>query len=314
MENGKKVNKRRRLLLDALHTFESAARNDSFADAAAEMSVTASAVSHQIRRLEEHLDVTLFDRSGKHPILTQAGQQLARNLEPLFGQMHGAVDELKGSAQVHLSVSAMSALGASWLARRAMAFATQNRDLQLRISTSDELVDLYAENIDVGIRFGAGVYPGLVSELLTTTEAFPVCSPSFLEANRSRLRSPQGLADSVLINDESSSRNAALPTWRSWLQAAGVSRSDLRFAMTFQDPRLAQEAAVFGHGFCMGISCLVSDDIAGGRLVAPFDLKLASPFSFWIVSSPSRIESPKVVRFKEWLKRQVHPAPSPHGG
>ncbi|WP_162581606.1 LysR substrate-binding domain-containing protein [Variovorax sp. PBS-H4] len=313
MKDGKSVNKRRRLLLDALHTFESAARNGNFADAAAEMSVTGSAVSHQIRRLEEHLGLALFDRTGKYPVLTHAGQQLACNLEPLFGQLHGAVDDLKRSAQVHLSVSAMSALGANWLARRAMAFANQNKDLQLRISTTDELVDLYAGNIDVGIRFGAGVYPGLVSELLTTTEAFPVCSPSFLAANRALLRDPESLAGSILINDESSSKNAALPSWRAWLQAAGVSCSDLRFAMTFQDPRLAQEAAVAGHGFCMGISCLVSDDIADGKLVAPFDLKLASPFSFWIVSSVARAESPKVIRFKEWLKRQMSREHSLHG-
>lgn len=304
------ANKRRRLLLDALHTFESAARNDSFTEAAGELSVTASAVSHQIRRLEEHLDVQLFDRSGKHPTLTPVGKSLARNLEPLFGQMHRAVDELKTSAQVQLSVSAMSALGATWLTRRAMEFATENTDLQLRISTSDELVDLHAQGIDVGIRFGAGVYPGLVSELLTTTQAFPVCSPSFLEKYKSRWSGPEGLAHSVLIDDESSSKNESLPSWRTWLEAAGVAHPDLRFAMTFQDPRLAQEAAILGQGFCMGISCLVSDDIAQGRLVAPFDLKLESPFSFWIVSSEQRAGSAKVVRFKNWLKRNMAMEPA----
>lgn len=302
MTQPERVTKRRRLLLDALHTFESAARNRSFSDAALEMSVTSSAISHQIRRLEKHLDVDLFDRAGKYPVLTKAGERLASSLEPLFGQMHTAIDDLKTSNQNILSVSVMSAFGASWLARHAMEFAVLHPELHLRILTSDDLVDLYAENVDLGVRFGQGAYPGLVAELLSRVDMVPVCSPEFLARHRSTLQTPTDLEHTVLINDETSSRNPLLPTWIDWLEQVGAASPQARYAITFQDPRFAQEAAVAGQGFALGLSCLVRADIAANRLVAPFEHRIESPFSFWMVCSEARAQSQKVRQFKAWLR------------
>ncbi|MDN4591700.1 transcriptional regulator [Xenophilus aerolatus] len=301
MSAPKAVTKRRRLLLDALHTFESAARNSSFAGAAAEMSVTSSAISHQIRRLEKHLDVDLFDRSGKYPVLTKEGERLASSLEPLFGQMHSAIDELKTSSQTVLTVSVMGAFGATWLARGAMQFANAHPELHLRVLTSDDLVDLYAENVDLGIRFGAGAYPGLVVELLSAVDMVPVCSPEFLAHHRDALRDPGDLQHTVLIRDESASRDPRLPTWTDWLEQVGVAAPQVRCALTFQDPSFAQQAALAGQGVALGMSCLVDADIAAGRLVTPFAHRIRSPFSFWLVCSEARAATRKVASFKAWL-------------
>jgi LysR family glycine cleavage system transcriptional activator len=116
---------------------------------------------------------------------------------------------------------------------------------------------------------------------------------------------PFDLLQSVLIHDESSSRSPLLPSWTTWFERAGVPVDAMRYAITFQDPKMAQEAALAGHGFAMGMSCLVAADIAAGRLVAPFPIALPSAFSFWLVCSEARATTPKVMRFKDWIKRQA---------
>lgn len=294
---------RRRLLLDALYTFEAAARNPTFASAADELGVTASAVSHQIRRLEDHLDVTLFDRSDKRTKLTATGATLAQPLSELFGRMHSLVHDLRSENSTRLTVSVMNAFGSKWLAPRINKFCALYPDISVRLLSSDSLVDFHNDDVDVGIRFGAGVYSGLQADMLLEVEAFPVCSPSLASGVDESLDSL--LHQNLLLHDESATRAPNLPDWQSWLEQSGIDIARSAGGLVFQNPQMAIEAALAGQGIALGLSPLVEDDIRAGRLVSPFDYRQRSPFSFWLVSHPDRGNLKKIRDFRNWILREA---------
>lgn len=290
---------RKRLLLDALYTFEAAARHASFADAAQELGVTASAVSHQLKRLEEHLGATLFDRSSRGPVLTAAGQQLAKPLSEVFGRIHALVGDLREDVSNHLTISVMSAFGAKWLAPRITDFCRKHSDLSVRIVSSDILADFNNDKIDVGIRFGAGRYEGLAAELLMEVEAFPVCSPGVLRDDEENCR--ELLSRLVLLHDETALRAPGLVDWESWLRGSGHNIRANAGGLVFQNPQMALEAALAGQGLALGLSPLVEDDLRAGRLIAPCPHVQRSAFSFWVVCHPDRAGLRKISDFRHWI-------------
>src|SRR5438067_7988435 len=169
--------------LSALRAFEAAARHMSFSKAADELHVTPAAISHQIHALEEDLGVRLFHRLNRSIELTASARVLLPGLSDAFAEIHASVRRLR----VHndtgtLTVTASPSIAAKWLVLRLHRFQAQHPEIDVRISTSDEIVDLTRGDFDLAIRYGTGRYPGLEIELLLRNEVFPACSPRLLEA------------------------------------------------------------------------------------------------------------------------------------
>jgi len=286
--------------LNALRAFEAAARHLSFTKAAAELHVTQAAISHQIKTLEEHLGVSLFQRRNKAVLLTEAGQLCLPGVRDGFARLAEAVDGLRALKTDNvLSVTTSPSFAAKWLVPRLERFRAANPELDVRIDASTQLVDFARENIDAGIRYGAGSYPGLESETLFGTEVFPVCSPR-LRKGPQALRFPADLKQHTLLHTEWFAR-ADEPDWRMWLLAAGVSDVDWTRGPQFNDAALAIQAAIEGQGVALGRDALVAADLKAGRLARPFRLSVAGRFRYHLVYLPTALKRPKVALFRDWL-------------
>jgi len=177
--------------LNALRSFETAARKLSFAAAAHELFVTPAAVSHQVKTLEAYLGIQLFERHNRSVALTAMGAKLAATLYVLFADLNEALTQIKEPTEQRIRVSVLPSLAAKWLVPRLHRFEAIYPRLKVRIDTSDYLVNFAYEPIDVGLRYGAGIYPGLHVERLMAADASPVCSPRLLSGDHPPLEETQ---------------------------------------------------------------------------------------------------------------------------
>jgi LysR family glycine cleavage system transcriptional activator len=290
------------LPLDALRSFEAAARHTNFAKAAAEIGVTPSAISHQVRRLEQYIGVQLFEREQQRTRLSVEGIVLAQCLLKSFDEIQETIGSLSLVDDRSLVISVMAAFAAKWLAPRLPEFASLQPELQIKLLVNDNLTDFGAEKVDFGIRFGRGNYPGLQSTLLFPADYVPVCSPSLRSAGQSGFRY-EDLRSIRLIHDESASRAPDLPTWNTWLSTVGMGDVAGRRGLIFQSPELAIDAAISGHGAALGILPLVADDLKAGRLIIMFDERVRGPFSFWTVYPTAKRNVEKILTFAHWLEQ-----------
>src|SRR5712692_6027355 len=193
--------------LSALRAFEAAARNMSFSKAADELNVTPAAISHQIHALEEDLGVRLFHRLSRSIELTASARVLLPGLSDAFAGIHASVRRLRAHNDTGtLTVTASPSIAAKWLVLRLHRFQAQHPDIDVRISTSDDVVDLTKGDFDLAIRYGTGRYPGLAVELLLQNEVCPACSPALL-AGGPALRTPEDLRHHALIHDQAVDRD-----------------------------------------------------------------------------------------------------------
>lgn len=255
--------------LSTLPAFDAAGRHLSFTKAADELGLTHGAISRAIRNLEEQLGVRLFERGTRSVRLTPAGAAYAAEIGAALDQIGLATlaASTPRSAGV-LNVSTSDGFAGRWLVPRLHRFHREHRDIDVRLSTSGAHADFIRDGIDIAIRYGAGGYEGVVSELLAEEEVSPVCSPQLLKEKP--LRRPSDLKRHKLIHD-----NFRID-WAAWLERAGVTGVDPESGMRFDSAAYAIEAAVQGEGVLLGRSALVSADVAAGRLVRPFDLALKS--------------------------------------
>lgn len=282
--------------LNGLRAFEAAARHLSFTLAASELNVTQTAISHQIRRLEEELGIRLFIRQNRALALTPEARDYLPGVRAAFNDLRLATDRLlrKDDNKV-LTVSTLASLAAKWLLPRLTDFQEAHPGIDVRITTSTSLVDFQRDNVDAAIRYGRGQWAGLRADWLMADELFPVCSPSLLRGDEP-LRTPGDLKDFVLLHTNSGD------DWRLWLTAAGlptdISRQPgVTFDMTF----VTVQAAIDGMGVAMGRTSYVRDDIAKGRLVVPFKIALPADAGFYLVSPEGRREAPKLAAFRQWM-------------
>lgn len=296
--------------LNALRTFEAAARHLSFNAAARQLFVTPAAVSQQVRNLEAYLDVVLFRRGHRSVELTAQGRALAETLGDLFGQLDLALDRAMSRASAELRVTTMESLAAKWLAPRLHRFHRAWPDIRVRIVTGDEHANFARDGFDVGVRYGPGGYAGMHAERLMTAQAFPVCSPSLLADASSPLSEPGDLRRHTLLHDESAAGRPGVPAWSDWLQAAGAGGVDADRGPVFASIYLAQEAAVAGHGVALGIAPLVEEDLRQGRLVRPFDHALDNAYAFWLIHRDEARPRHAVEAFCRWLRDEVSGEPS----
>lgn len=284
--------------LGALRAFEAAARLRSFKRAAQELSVTPTAVSHQIRALEEHVGVRLFERRTRSVALTAAAERLFPVLRDGFDAFADAVESLRAQPPRRaLTLSATLSFTAKWLVPRMASFRQACPDLDLRLHASDDPVDLHAGLADAAIRYGRGPYPGLDAEPLIANRFAPVCSP------RLGVRAPADLRGQTLLHSEWRHPNADTPTWRRWCERAGVAGLDLDAGLRFTDESHAIQAAIAGHGVALLSLALVADDLAAGALVQPFGPSLEGYPHWWVQApGPARAD---LAALRAWLRAQA---------
>jgi len=251
--------------LNALRAFEAAARHLSYVAAADELNVTFAAVGQLVRGLEEVLGMELFHRSQAGParlVLTDHARAAIPDLQAGFDRLALAFERLKtGEARTAVSVTVPPAFADKWLLPRVERFGAQHPAYELRIDTSGRLVDLVAERIDLGIRYGGGRWPGVEATFLLRDAFFPVCSPALL-AGAHPLRGPSDLQHHSLIHDRSMAFESSFPTWRSWLQSVGVGNIDCERGLQINDSAAVIQAAIAGNGVALGRTTLVARDLA----------------------------------------------------
>jgi len=297
---------RRRLThLNALRAFEATARLGGYVDAAAELNVTPAAVGQQIRMLEGFLAVSLFERQGKKLSLTEAARSVLPDIKDAFDRLAQAMDYLKDAGRGPLvTITLPPSFAAKWLIPRIETFRVAHPEVDLRLDTTDRLIDLPRENIAIGIRYGAGRYPGLDSTLLMTERVFPVCSPSLL-SRAHKLRSPDDLANFKLIHDTTMAAHAGFPTWSTWLKAARARTMKSQSGMKINSSIMSLQSAMEGQGIALGRSVIAADDLRQGRLVKPFRLMLESGYSYYLVHAADFPLSRAASMFCQWLKAEV---------
>ncbi len=286
--------------LNALRAFEAAARHLSFTKAAEELSITPSAISHQIRGLEAHLGVRLFRRAGRSLMLTDEGQSYLPALRDAFDAIHAATSRLAvRKAAGPLTVSLLSSFAVRWLIPRLRRFQASQPEIEVRLSTAARPVDFRREDIDCAIRHGRGQWPGLTADLLLAEDLFPVCSPKLLEG-RHPLKAPRDLVHHSLFHIA-----MRRDDWQVWLNAVGIADIDPERGPVFETSDLALRAAAEGLGVAIASSALVEDDLEKGRLVAPFDVRLPTNSGYYFVVPEDRREQPKIAAFRAWLLEEV---------
>jgi len=288
--------------LSALRAFEAAARHMSFSQAADELHVTPAAISHQIHALEQDLGVKLFHRMNRSIELTVSARVLLPGLSEAFAGIQSSVRRLRAHNDTGtLTVTASPSFAAKWLVLRLHRFQEQCFEVDVRISATDNVVDLTKGDFDIAIRYGVGHYPGLEVELLLKNEVFPACSPQLL-AKSPALSTPDDLPLHDLIHDQAIERDPLVPTWPMWLKAAGVKNIPAATGLSFNNMHLALDAAIAGHGVVLAQSTIAAADLAAGRLVRLFSLALPDQFAYYIVTAPGALDRPKVRAFRDWLR------------
>lgn len=284
--------------LNGLRAFEAAARHLSFTHAATELNVTQTAISHQIKRLEDELGVKLFVRKNRALALTPQALDYLPGIRAAFNDLRTATDRLRRKdGRNVLTVSTLTSLAVKWLLPRLPAFQAAHPGVDVRITTSTALVDFNTDDVDAAIRYGRGQWPGLRTDRLMADRMFPVCSPQLRDGNKP-LKTPQDLAQHTLLHTSGGYED----DWRLWLTAAGLptelaSARSLSFDLIF----LTVQAAIDGLGVAMGRTSYVEADIAAGRLVTPFDITLPDEWGFYLVSPQARADTPKLDAFRQWL-------------
>ena len=288
--------------LHALRAFEAAARHMSFAAAAEELSLTPSAISHQIRHLEDRLGRRLFDRKPRGLALTPLGQLYFPLVRSAFEQLVQATSLVGGvgpDQQKVLTISCTPSFAMAWLIQRLPSFQAAHPEIEVRLDTSTRIVDFARDGVDVGIRFGLGQWPGVIAERLFGETLFPVCSPTLL-AEKGGVSGPADVARFTLIHVM-----PYIDDWRLWLTAAGVTGVDPERGPRFDNSFVAYRGAEEGLGMAIGRGIVLESALRSGRLVAPFDMRLASRHAYYFACAEGAERMRKVALFRRWLMAEI---------
>jgi LysR family transcriptional regulator, glycine cleavage system transcriptional activator len=290
--------------LNSLRALEAAARHGSFKEAAAELHVTPAAISQQVRLLEEHCQTRLFEREPRGLALTERALAALPLLQRAFDGLEEAANVIAPQPSPILTVSVAPSFAARWLLPRIDGFRTLHPEVDVRLDATEALARFDADDIDVAIRFGRGVYPGMRSDALMPGVAFPVCSPRLLEG-RNPLRDPADLAHHTLLHARWTEDEYA-PSWKMWLAAAGVPEITGGHSLAFSTVSLALQAAIDGHGIALAAGGLLRQDLAEGRLVRPFAAAVEPhEFGYYLVYPDRSARQRKVQTFRAWLLDEV---------
>ena len=281
--------------LNNLKAFEAAARHESFTRAAEELCVTQGAVSQQVKALEEGLGLKLFNRERQRLVITEAGRDYLAVVRDALDRIAVGTERLlqRQNAGV-LTVSTSPDFAAKWLVHRLGHFAEAHSGIDLRISATLHHVDFAREDVDLAVRHGDGNWPGLDVARLSAEQLFPVCSPKLL-AGRNRLTKPADVLKFPLIHVDDRK------DWTRWLEAAGVTGTELSHGPVLNRVSMAIDAAVDGQGIVLARVTLAATDLISGRLLRPLAEELRLSKAYWIICPKATAALPKIVTFRDWL-------------
>ncbi|MBV6841055.1 LysR family transcriptional regulator AmpR [Xanthomonas euvesicatoria] len=286
---------RPRLPLNALRAFEAAARHQNLTRAANELCVSQAALSHQIKALEQQLGTSLFHRLPRGVALTDEGAALAPVLGEAFDRIAATLERFAdGRYREVLSVGVVGTFATGWLLPRLAAFHATHADIELRLSTHNNRVDLAGEGLDLAIRFGDGDWQGQVAEAVMEAPFAPVCAPAMARG----LRVPEDLARVPLL------RSYRLDEWPQWFRAARATEVPARGSMFDSSLTLASAAAA-GAGVALLPLPMFRQDLDAGRLVCPFPITIDAG-RYWLTRLRSRPQSDAGRRLHDWLLAQQH--------
>lgn len=283
--------------MKALRALEAVGRLGSVREAADELNLTRSAVSHQLRFLEEDLGFALTERDGRGIVLTVRGERYAREVRGALRTLalahaHTAETELAG----RLTISCTPGFATYWLCPNIGRFNGDHPNINLSIVSPQRLDDVTAPGVDIFIAYGQGDWRDMWVEPLTQLQFSPVCSPTLLQQG---LREPRDLVRFPLLHlkDESD--------WVRWLAATHVAGVDPRRGIAFSDMNLTLSAAIAGQGVAMGDTIISGSALAAGMLVQPFSQTIPAPAAYYIVADPTLVEGPLAKAFLTWLRSQL---------
>ena len=294
--------------LAAIRAFEAAARTENFTAAAAELGMTQAAVSYQVKSLEERLGAPLFVREKGRARLTPLGARLLPALSGAFDAIEAAFASHRQEDETLLTVTTTHTFANTWLAWVLGAFQMEHPDLAVRLSTSNELVDLRSGDADVAIRAGRGEWDGVEKQKLFDVDFTPMASPACM-AEAIRQFGPELKAVDLLHLPLISPQDS---WWEQWFRDSGVEldgRPPPRGGLRLDNQANEGHAAMGSQGFALMTPFLWINDVAQGRLVMPFSDKISQRgWSYWLVYPTERRMVPKIKRFREWLLAEMERA------
>jgi len=284
--------------LHGLHVFEATARLLSFTEAARELCISQTAVSHQIKALEAELGTTLFRRLTRRIELTEAGKAWALELGEIFARLRALnrrLRELPHDARREVAISIIPSFGTRWLVPRLGKFLDRHPDVEVRVAASEHLADLMTDGFDLALRYGFGRYPGLVSQKLMDDSWVVVCAPALLQ--QKGLRTLKDLEKYVLLQDDSPE------AWADWLEANGPLKLRKMRRTELTDSNMLIEAALRGQGVGIARWSLAVDALRSGSLVLPFPKARTLPTgrAYYLVASRESLRRQEVLTFHDWL-------------
>ena len=280
--------------LNAVRVFEAAARLQNFTQAANEIHITQSAVSKQIKLLEEQLGCLLFIRSGPMLKLSDEGKEFQAVAEESLSIIRRGTARIRNrTANTPLTISLLPSFAHNWFLPNLASFEQAHPDISLRLAPSYHAIDLdVVSDIDLAIRLGRGNWPNLHSLQLTEDELIPVCSPSIAR----KLNDIIDIKEQRLIVDSS-----PYDEWHRWKANAGLNFTAKK-CLYLDDVNLQLSAAVDGKGICLSRKSFVANHLAFGNLVQPFELSIYSDFNFYLVCSENRLQETKIAAVYQWIK------------
>lgn len=280
----------------ALRAFEAAGRHNNFKKAAEDIDLSASAVSHQVRSLEEYLGVQLFNREGGKPKLTSAGAIYLESIQSILDKLEAATKNIsERNSRQSLVVNLFHSLASCWLIPHLPMFQKEHPDVDIKLLSTYEPIEFTSGDVDLAIRYGEGNWSGLKSDLLFQDELSLVCSPEIA----ARLPPLERAAE---IREFTQIRCSLDPSeWQDWFQRVDVEIPEFKNTLELDSRALALEAAAKGLGIAIGRIPYVIDDLDSGRLCDPYSLNLSCKQGYYLVYPEHHSNHANVACFREWL-------------
>ena len=284
----------------ALRAFHAAATHDRYRDAADSLGITESAISHQVRRLEDFLNTALIDRSGRRPKLTEAGRRYLEQIEPAILQINAATKAMlpeSGRSTVRLTLP--PSLAATWLIPMLGAFELEHPEIDLQLITTKRVVDLRRDQVELAIRYGKGAWPEVEAAFLLEETAMPVCAPGYLDPL------PQDPSPDVLREVRFITSANFPDEWEEWARAHGVELPQPTDLIVLDAMEQALQVAERGHGLAMGRRPVVDNWLERGQLVAPFGGGNPTGAAYYLCRPSATMPTASGRRLARWLTERA---------
>ena len=287
--------------LDALRIFVVAVRHLSFTEAASELHLTQSAVSHRIRGLEEELGIRLFKRLARRLELTPQGRALAHRVDQAISEIDRSVVELSRPGDTGpLKVTVLPSVASHWLIPRLARIRSRHPGVDVQVIADPRLLDLRQEGIDLAIRFGRTPHPGYAGMRLMGDRVVPVCTPELLR-QFAPVKSVDALLAMPLLHDSATNGDGSDSDWQAWLHHLGRSDAVCHAGQHFSEAGMLINAALLGLGVALARTSLVADHVASGALVCPLKLAAPTAYSYYLLSPSELADRPKIAMFRRLL-------------